>query len=118
YSAEFCRGNGGIINATIKSGTNQLHGSVYEFLRNEKFDAKNYFDLSNQPIAPYKKNQFVFTLGGPVVIPHLYDGRSRTFFFIDYEGLRIRQEQTIASTVPTDLQRLGDFSEQFDPSTQ
>ena len=118
YSAEFGRGNGAIINATIKSGTNQLHGSVYEFLRNEKFDAKNYFDLATQPIAPYKQNQFGFTLGGPIVIPNFYDGRNRTFFFVDYEGLRIRQAQTLASTVPTDLQRIGDFSEQLDTGTQ
>jgi hypothetical protein len=118
YSAEFGRGNGAIINATIKSGTNQLHGSVYEFLRNEKFDAKNFFDAANQPIAPYKQNQFGFTLGGPVLIPHLYNGRNRTFLFVDYEGLRIRQAQTLTSTVPTDLQRTGDFSQQLDTSTQ
>src|SRR5439155_1365137 len=58
YSAEFGRGNGAIINATIKSGTNQFHGSVYEFLRNEKFDGKNFFDDPTLPIAPYKQNQF------------------------------------------------------------
>jgi len=118
YSAEFGRGNGAIINATIKSGTNQLHGSVYEFLRNEKFDAKNFFDPADQPIAPYKQNQFGFTLGGPVVIPHVYNGRNRTFFFVDYEGLRIRQAQTLTSTVPTDAQRLGDFTSQLDLTQQ
>ena len=62
YSAEFGRGNGAIINATIKSGTNSFHGSAYEFLRNEKLDAKNFFDDPNSPIAPYKQNQFGFTL--------------------------------------------------------
>jgi hypothetical protein len=67
YSAEFGRGNGAIINATIKSGTNQFHGSAYEFLRNEKLDAKNFFDDPNSPIAPYKQNQFGFTIGGPIV---------------------------------------------------
>jgi hypothetical protein len=118
YSAEFGRGNGAIINATIKSGTNQLHGSAYEFLRNEKFDAKNFFDSATEPIAPYKQNQFGFTLGGPVAIPHFYNGRNRTFFFIDYEGLRIRQAQTLTSLVPTELQRAGDFSQQLDTSTQ
>jgi carboxypeptidase family protein/TonB-dependent receptor-like protein len=118
YSAEFGRGNGAIINATIKSGTNQLHGSIYEFLRNEKFDAKNFFDSATQPIAPYKQNQFGFTLGGPIVIPHLYDGRKRSFFFVDYEGLRIRQAQTLTSTVPTDDQRNGNFLAQLDPTTQ
>jgi Carboxypeptidase regulatory-like domain len=107
YSAEFGRGNGAIINATIKSGTNQFHGSAYEFLRNEKLDAKNFFDDPNSPIAPYKQNQFGFTIGGPIV-------RNRTFFFADYEGLRIRQAQTLTSFVPTAAQRSGDFSDQLD----
>src|ERR1700687_2430581 len=106
YSAEFGRGNGAIINATIKSGTNQFHGSVYEFLRNEKLDAKNFFDDPNSPIAPYKQNQFGFTLGGPIV-------HSRTFFFVDYEGLRIRQAQTLTSFVQTAAQQFGDFSDQL-----
>jgi hypothetical protein len=107
YSAEFGRGNGAIINATIKSGTNQFHGSAYEFLRNEQFDAKNFFDDPNAPIAPYKQNQFGFTFGGPIV-------RNRTFFFADYEGLRIRQAQTVTSFVPTAAQKSGDFSDQLD----
>ena len=107
YSAEFGRGNGAIINATIKSGTNQFHGSAYEFLRNEKLDAKNFFDDPNSPIAPYKQNQFGFTFGGPIV-------RNRTFFFADYEGLRIRQAQTVTSFVPTAAQLSGDFSDQLD----
>src|SRR6202142_2293633 len=107
YSAEFGRGNGAIINATIKSGTNQFHGSAYEFLRNEKLDAKNFFDDPNSPSAPYKQNQFGFTIGGPIV-------RNRTFFFADYEGLRIRQAQTLTSFVPTAAQQLGNFSDQLD----
>src|SRR6202162_438972 len=107
YSAEFGRGNGAIINATIKSGTNQFHGSAYEFLRNEKLDAKNFFDDSNSPIAPYKQNQFGFTIGGPIV-------HNRTFFFADYEGLRIRQAQTVTSFVPTAAQRGGNFADQLD----
>jgi carboxypeptidase family protein/TonB-dependent receptor-like protein len=111
YSAEFGRGNGAIINATIKSGTNQFHGSAYEFLRNEKFDAKNFFDDPSTRIAPYKQNQFGFTFGGPLV-------RNRTFFFVDYEGLRIRQSQTLTSLVPTDPQRAGDFSGQLDLTQQ
>jgi hypothetical protein len=107
YSAEFGRGNGAIINATIKSGTNAFHGSAYEFLRNEKLDAKNFFDPADQPIAPYKQNQFGVTFGGPVV-------KNRTFFFADYEGLRIRQAQTLTSTVPTPEERTGDFSSLID----
>jgi hypothetical protein len=114
YSAEFGRGNGAIVNATIKSGTNELHGSAYEFFRNDALDAKNYFDPADQPIPPYKQNQFGATLGGPLVLPHLYDGRNRTFFFVDYEGLRISQAQTLTSTIPTLDQRGGDFSSQLD----
>ena len=107
YSAEFGRGNGAIINATIKSGTNQFHGSAYEFLRNEKLDAKNFFDDPNSPIAPYKQNQFGLTIGGPIVTqPHI--------FFCRLRGLRIRQAQTLTSFVPTAAQLAGDFSDQLD----
>src|SRR6202171_3931364 len=91
YSAEFGRGNGAIINAVIKSGTNTLHGSLWEFLRNDKLDARNHFDDPAKPTPPYKQNQFGGTVGGPVYSPHVYDGRNRTFFFADYEGLRIRK---------------------------
>ena len=104
YSAEFGRGNGAILNASIKSGTNQLHGDVYEFLRNDKLDGRNFFD-SVRPA--YQQNQFGATLGGPVFIPHLYDGRSRTFFFVDYEGLRVRQGETLTATVPSVAERGG-----------
>src|SRR5208282_179217 len=92
YSAEFGRGNGAIMNAVIKSGTNQIHGDLWEFLRNEKVDASNAFDIDGQ--QPYKQNQFGFTLGGPIV-------KNKMFFFGDYEGLRIRQGLPQVSTVPT-----------------
>ena len=111
YSAEFGRGNGAIINAVIKSGTNELHGSLWEFLRNDKLDARNYFDDPTKPTPPYKQNQFGGTFGGPIVIPHFYDGRNRTFFFVDYEGLRVRQAQTQTALVPSLNERTGDFTE-------
>jgi Carboxypeptidase regulatory-like domain/TonB dependent receptor len=111
YSAEFGRGNGAIINAVIKSGTNELHGSVWEFLRNDKLDARNYFDDPTKPTPPYKQNQFGGTFGGPIIIPNLYDGRNRTFFFVDYEGLRVRQAQTQTALVPSLNERAGDFTE-------
>src|SRR5713226_2756314 len=114
YSAEFGRGNGAILNVSIKSGTNQFHGDIYEFFRNDKLDGRNYFD-SIRPA--YQQNQFGATLGGPVIIPHLYDGRNRTFFFVDYEGLRVRQGQTLTATVPSDAERGGDFSELLDLSS-
>lgn len=110
YSAEFGRGNGAVINATIKSGKNDFHGSAYEFLRNEKLDAKNFFDPADQPISPYKQNQFGATFGGPIA-------KNRSFFFVDYEGLRIRQAQTLTSTVPTAAMRAGDFSSLIDYTT-
>ena len=100
YSAEFGRGNGAIMNASIKSGTNQLHGDLWEFLRNDKFDANNHFDTNQQP---YKQNQFGFTLGGPIV-------KNKLFLFGDYEGLRIRQALPQLVTVPTPAEVGGDFS--------
>jgi hypothetical protein len=117
YSAEFGRGNGAIVNAVIKSGTNQLHGSFWEFFRNDKLDARNYFDDPTKPTPPYKQNQFGGTFGGPVYIPGLYNGKNRTFFFVDYEGLRIRQAQTQSALVPPAAWRSGDFSSLIDYTT-
>ncbi len=104
YNAEFGRATGAIVNATLKSGTNEFHGVLYEFLRNQHLDARNYFDPS---IPAYHQNQFGATLGGPIV-------RDKLFFFADYEGLRVRQGQTDTSLVPTAAQRAGDFSSQLD----
>jgi hypothetical protein len=104
YSAEYGRAGGGVVSVSLKSGTNQFHGSVFEFLRNEKLDAKNFFDANDQPKPPFKRNQFGFTFGGPI-------RKNRTFFFGDYEGTRIRESDTNLLTVPTDRQKRGDFSE-------
>jgi hypothetical protein len=118
YSAEFGRSVGGQINAVTKSGTNQLHGTIYEFLRNDVLDARNFFALRR---PAYRQNQFGAGAGGPVYIPKLYDGRNRTFWFYHYEGLRIRQGQTAVSTVPLADFRSGDFSQLgrpiYDPAT-
>ncbi len=114
YSAEFGRGNGAIVNAVIKSGKNQLHGSLWEFLRNEKLDSRNYFDDRNAKTPSYKQNQFGGTIGGPVVIPGLYNGKDRTFFFFDYEGLRKRQAQTQTALIPNTAWRQGDFTNGLD----
>ena len=111
YAAEFGRGMGGVVNLTIKSGTNELHGTAFEFLRNEKLDAKNFFDPVGRPKPPFKRNQYGFSIGGPVIIPRLYNGRNRTFFFADYEGTRIRETSTIVSNIPTARMRSGDFGE-------
>ena len=111
YTAEFGRGNGAVINAVTRSGTNQLHGAFYEFFRNDALDARNYYDITRQP---YKQNQFGGTIGGPVVIPKLYNGRDRTFFFTDYEGFRSIDSEPIPAIVPTAAQRSGDFSSNID----
>ncbi len=103
-------GGQGIINVTYKSGSNDLHGTAYEFLRNSAFDAKNFFDSATQPIPPFKLNQFGFNLGGPVVIPHVFNGKDKLFFFADYEGKAVRQAQTFLSTVPIPAFRTGNFS--------
>ncbi|HYR86049.1 MAG TPA: carboxypeptidase regulatory-like domain-containing protein [Terriglobia bacterium] len=117
YSAEFGKGAGGQINLVTKSGTNQFHGTAYEFNRNNAFQARNLFDLnpafqnkSGKIIAPpFNQNQFGFTVGGPVILPR-YQGRNKTFFFGGYEGFRLRRGNTTLTTVPTEAQRGGDFS--------
>ena len=101
-SAEFGRG-GAAVNVVLKSGTNQLHGGVYEFIRNDKLDAVNYF---NQGQQPFKRNQFGAFLGGPIK-------KNRTFIFGDYEGSRLRESNPFISTVPTDAERAGDFTDRL-----
>jgi len=105
YSAEFGRSSGGVVNIQVKSGTNDFHGNLFEFLRNDKLDANDFFNnKSGRAKPPFRQNQFGGTLGGRIV-------RDRTFFFVDYQGWRIRQAQTYQSTVPTLAMRNGDFSE-------
>ena len=86
--------------ATIKAGTNQLHGVVYEFLRNDKLDARNTFLPTK---APYRQNQFGTAAGGPIV-------KDRMFLFLNYEGTRVRQGRAFNPVVPTSAFRSGDFS--------
>ncbi len=112
YSAEFGRSGGSVINMVYKSGTNQLHGAAFEFLRNSKLDANNFFANRNGvPLGNFKRNQFGVTVGGPAYLPKIYDGRDKSFFFFGYEGLIERRAATQTATVPTSLQRRGDFSE-------
>jgi hypothetical protein len=111
YSAEQGRAGGAILNATIKSGTNQLHGDVWEFFRNDKLDAADFFEDAGQiQKGEFRQNQFGFTVGGPVVIPHVINGRNKLFFFGDYEGLRRRQGSVFTNSVPTSLERDSGFS--------
>ena len=104
-SAEFGRG-GAAVNVVIKSGTNQLHGGVYEFIRNDKVDAVNYF---NQGQQPFKRNQFGAFAGAPII-------KNKTFIFGDYSGYRLRETDPFISSVPTALERTGDFSEWLSPA--
>jgi hypothetical protein len=111
YSAQFGRGGGAVLNATLKSGTNQLHGDVWEFLRNDVLDATDFFvNAGGQSKGEYRQNQFGFTLGGPLIIPNTYNGHDKTFFFVDYEGLRIRQAIPYVATVPTVLERQSGYT--------
>jgi len=115
FSAEFGNSSGGVVNVITKSGTKDFHGSAFEFARNNIFDANNYFaKQAGIPIGSYKYNQFGGSLGGPLFIPHVLERRDRTFFFLSYEGLRFTQAVTATGTVPTDLQRTGDFSQTYD----
>ncbi len=105
--AEFGQVTGGIVNVVTKSGTNQFHGTVWEYLRNSAFDARNYF----LPVVnPLRQNQFGVAAGGPVLIPHVYNGRNKTFFFFSYEGYRQSQASQSLLTTPTAAQLNGDFS--------
>jgi hypothetical protein len=111
YAAEFGLSGGGIINLIYKSGGNAVHGSAYEFLRNSAMDANNFFaNRQGQPLASFKRSQFGGSVGGPVVIPGVYNGRNKTFFFADYEGLRQRTATNLLASVPTAAERTGDFS--------
>src|SRR3954454_20406867 len=119
FAAENGQGTA-IISASLRSGTNRVHGSAFEFIRNQVLDARNFFNTTGVR-PPVKQNQFGFTLGGPVSIPKVYRGKDRTFIFGDYEGTRIRRAQTFNTAVPSAAMRNGDFSELrtpiFDPLT-
>ena len=94
YSAEFGRSPGGQISFETRSGTNDLHGSAFDYLRNSFFDANDWFnDHYQQAMAPLRQNDFGGTTGGPIIIPKLYNGRNQAFFFASYEGLRLTQPQ-------------------------
>jgi hypothetical protein len=135
YSAEYGQGSAQV-NVAIKNGTNQFHGSLYDYLQNDLFDATNpmnqwQHEVNGVPLPdknPHKQNQYGFTLGGPIFAPKLYDGRNKTFFFFSYEGGRRRESATSSALVPTLAERNGDFSDWrdaggnlvpiYDPTTQ
>lgn len=114
YSAEYGRASGGVLNLVTKSGTNNFNGSLFHFHRNDVLDARNFFNKEPAPQAPFIRNQFGGTIGGPIV-------KERAFFFVSYDDLRRRESSTSLSTIPTMKMRQGDFSEIsntiFDPET-
>ena len=119
YSAEYTHALSGVTSFTMKSGTNSLHGSAFEFLANDKLDARGFF---NPRKAPRKQNEWGFTVGGPVLLPKLYDGRDRTFFFFSLDQFYIRGGQLAGfNTLPTARMLQGDFGEWpaaiYDPRT-
>jgi len=110
-TAEFGKFAGGVINMSTKGGTNDLHGGAWEFLRNKVLNSSDFFsNLAGLPRPAFTQNEFGANFGGPLSIPKVYNGRDKTFFFVNYEGFRLRQGQTFTNTNPTAAERTGDFS--------
>src|SRR5262249_50720134 len=112
YTAEYGRNGGGIISVVTKSGTNEFHGSAFEFIRNDALNANSFFNKRDGlPKDVLKRNQFGFTIGGPITIPGIVKGKDRFFFFFGYQGQRQVETQTlgnIATYTPAEI--MGDFS--------
>ena len=116
YGAQYGRNGSGTVEVETKSGTRAFHGNAYEFVRNDAFNALNYADMASHggsgKIAPYKKNDFGYTIGGPVFIPGLYNkDKQKTFFFWSQEWRRERVPASFNTTVPYSAERSGDFSD-------
>lgn len=121
YSAEFGNSSGGIVNFTLKSGTNQFHGEAYDLVRNNVFNSNSVLNITNgQPRNRDNQNDFGFNIGGPIYIPNFGEGtpggifrglNDRAFFFFNYEGYRFKQGENVIVTVPTARMRTGDFGE-------
>ena len=112
FSAEYSHTGGGVFNVVLKSGTNNFHGDIYEYLRNSATNATNPFDIKGglgKSLVQF--NNFGGTLGGPVIIPHVYAGKNKTFFFFSLDASTLHQSGNSAYTVPTPLMRQGNFSE-------
>jgi hypothetical protein len=113
FSAEYGRNSGAIVNIATRQGTNEFHGELFEFFRNDALDARNFFNFTSSRPPPFKRNQFGGAVGGPLMLPRLgeggpiagYSGRNRTFFFFSYEGLRQQQGIDLNSLVLSDGQR-------------
>jgi hypothetical protein len=128
YAPELGHVSGGAVSFALRSGTNSYHGAAFEYLRNSDLDSDGFnANKAGQPIGTFRRNQFGGTLGGPIRIPRLYNGRDKTFFFISYDGLLDSSAGSYTGTMPTALERTGDFSQTkdsngvpiviYDPST-
>src|SRR5947209_9029220 len=111
YSAEYGRLAGGVVTMALKSGGNRLHGSVFEYVRNDMFDARNFFDAGKSKL---RRNQFGASASGPVVIPKLYNGHDKTFFLTSWESFRGISGSSSLGVIPSDLERAGNFSKSVD----
>ena len=111
FSAEFGRSGAAVLNATIKSGTNEFHGDVWEFFRNDKLDAADFFENSHGvPKGELRQNQFGFTAGGPVYIPKVFNGQNKVFIFGDYQGFRRVQGTILSGSVPSMAERSSGYT--------
>jgi hypothetical protein len=110
YDAQYGRSGSGAVEAVTKSGTNQIHGEAFEYLRNQYFNAANFFNPAGQPIGAYKKHDFGGTFSGPIVIPHVYDGHNKSFFFYSEEIRRENVPGFYNTPVPTAAERGGNFN--------
>ena len=110
YGAAFGAEAGAQVSLVTKSGTNQYHGDMFDFLRNNVFDARNFFAVTDGA-PPYRRNQFGATIGGPIVIPHFYNGKDKTFFFFSYQGFRDSKLSPTLSLYPTPSELAGDLSD-------
>ena len=116
FTAQYGWSTGNVINIISKSGSEKFHGDIYEFFRNDALDANFYFNnLNGVEKTPFHRNQFGVAAGGPFYIPGLYQQRDRTFFFVQYEGLRLKNPSTLTTTVPTAAFRNGDLSALLGP---
>jgi hypothetical protein len=111
-SAEFGHTGGGVVSIVTKSGTNEIHGALFEFVRNRDLNANNFFsNRVGTPRSPLTYNDYGLAVGGPVVLPKVYDGHNKTFFFFNWEQFKQRTLSQAFRTVPSDLQKQGNFSQ-------
>src|SRR5581483_11262175 len=119
FDAEYGHSGAAFINVVTRSGTNQLHGTVYDYLRNNFLNANDFFsNRSGLKKSEFHQDTYGGSIGGPVVLPKIYNGHDRTFFFFNYEGTQLRQGGNTTEIVPTAVQRSGNFSQTFNTKGQ